>query len=348
MHDIKRPIRVFSGVQPSGNLTLANYLGALKRFSQLQKRDIDTIYCVVDLHAITIWQNPEELKQAIRQTTAGFIASGINPEKSILFNQSQVSAHAELAWIFNCVARMGWLGRMTQFKEKAGSNRENASVGLFAYPTLMAADILVYHATHVPVGDDQKQHLELSRDIAIKFNNDFKIDFFPVIEPIIEGDAKRIMSLRDGTRKMSKSDPSDQSRINLLDDTDTIARKIRRAKTDAEPLPDNVHDLESRPEAQNLVRIYASLADTSIENVLNNFAGNMFSTFKPQLSDLVISCLEPITIEMNRLIQDPCEIDSILRNGSEKAANIANPILEQTYDIVGMLQSRKHSNIRSK
>ena len=341
MQEYNQSMRIFSGVQPSGKLTLANYLGALKRFARLQDDSIETIYCVVDLHAITVWQQPEELRTAIRQTTAGFIASGIDPEKSILFNQSQVGAHSELAWIFNCVARMGWLGRMTQFKEKAGSNRENASVGLFAYPTLMAADILVYHATHVPVGDDQKQHLELTRDIAIKFNNDFNTEFFPVIEPIIEGEARRIMSLRDGTRKMSKSDPSDLSRINLVDDADTIARKIRRARTDPLHLPGSQSELEDRPEAQNLVRIYASLAETGVDDVLAEFDGKPFSVFKPRLAELAVDCLDPITAEIRRLLDDPAEIDRILQKGARSAAEIAYPVLEQTYDIMGMVRSGK-------
>jgi tryptophanyl-tRNA synthetase len=265
--------RIFSGIQPSGGLTLGNYLGALKRFVEEQDEGIETIYCLVDLHAITVWQDPEKLRQQTREGAAAFIAAGIDPARSVLFNQSQVTAHAELAWIFNCVARMGWMGRMTQWKDKAGKNAEAASLGLFAYPALMAADILAYHATMVPVGEDQKQHLELTRDIAIKFNNDFKVDFFPVVEPLIEGAATRVMSLRDGTKKMSKSDPSDQSRINLTDDADQIAAKIRKAKTDPEPLPDTVEGLKDRPDARNLVNIYAALAGHTVEQVIADFAG---------------------------------------------------------------------------
>ncbi len=333
--------RVFSGIQPSGGLTLGNYLGALKRFAEAQNQGIETIYCIVDLHAITVWQDPAKLRQATRELAAGFIASGVDPARSILFNQSQVGAHAELAWLFNCVARMGWLSRMTQFKDKAGKNRENASVGLFAYPNLMAADIMVYHATHVPVGEDQKQHLELTRDIAIKFNNDFGVNFFPVVEPVIEGAATRVMSLRDGTKKMSKSDPSDQSRINLTDDADAIAQKIRKAKTDAEPLPETPEGLEGRPEARNLVNIYAALSDKTQAEVLAEYAGQGFGAFKPALADLAVSSLTPISDEMQRLLQDVGEIDRILGEGAERADAIARPILEQTYEIVGMVRSRR-------
>ncbi len=332
--------RIFSGIQPSGGLTLGNYLGALKRFVEKQEEGIETIYCLVDLHAITVWQDPEKLKRATREATAAFIASGIDPTRSILFNQSQVPAHAELGWVFNCVARMGWLNRMTQFKEKAGKDREGASVGLFAYPNLMAADILVYHATHVPVGEDQKQHLELTRDIAIKFNNDFGVEFFPVVEPVIEGVATRVMSLRDGTTKMSKSDPSDMSRINMTDNADQIVQKIRKAKTDPEPLPDHLDGLNDRPEARNLVNIYAALADTGPAEVLSEFAGHGFGVFKPKLADLAVSKLEPISTEMTRLISDEAEIDRILGDGATRAEAIAQPILERTYDIVGMIRSR--------
>jgi len=333
--------RVFSGIQPSGGLTLGNYLGALKRFVQKQDEGIETIYCIVDLHAITVWQEPDKLRHATRELAAGFIAAGIDPARSILFNQSQVPAHSELAWIFNCVARMGWLGRMTQFKDKAGKNRENASVGLFAYPALMAADILVYHATHVPVGEDQKQHLELTRDIAIKFNNDFGVDFFPVVEPVIEGAATRVMSLRDGTKKMSKSDPSDLSRINLTDDADTIAQKIRKARTDAAPLPETLAGLNDRPEAKNLVNIYAALAGTSPSAVLAEFAGQGFGAFKPRLADLAVAELSPISAEMARLMADPAGIDRVLGEGGDRAAALAAPILERTLDIVGMIRSRR-------
>jgi len=333
--------RIFSGIQPSGGLTLGNYLGALKRFVEKQDEGIETIYCVVDLHAITVWQDPATLRQQTREAAAGFIAAGIDPGRSILFNQSQVTAHAELAWIFNCVARMGWMSRMTQWKDKtAGKNAEAASLGLFAYPALMAADILVYKATHVPVGEDQRQHLELCRDIAIKFNNDYGVNFFPVVEPLIEGVATKVMSLRDGTKKMSKSDPSDQSRINLTDSADVIAQKIRKAKTDPEPLPDHLDGLKDRPEARNLVNIYAALSGHSAAKVVHDFAGAQFGTFKPALADLAVAKLEPITTEMNRLMQDPAEIDRILAQGAERADAIARPILEQVYDITGMIRSR--------
>src|SRR5512139_1907315 len=302
--------RVFSGVQPTGNLHLGNYLCAITKFVALQDR-YDCIYCVVDLHAITVWQDPQELPKAIREVTAAFIACGIDPKKHIVFNQSQVAEHAELAWVFNCVARLGWLNRMTQFKEKAGKDRENASVGLVAYPALMAADILVYRATHVPVGEDQKQHLELSRDIAQKFNNDYVASiakhgfgdmFFPLPEPLIQGPATRVMSLRDGTKKMSKSEPSDQSRINLTDDADAIALKIRRAKTDPEPLPHEEKALDARPEADNLVGIYAALANKTRAEILKEYGGAQFSTFKPALADLLVAKISPITAEMRRLV----------------------------------------------
>ena len=333
--------RIFSGIQPSGGLTLGNYLGALKRFVEKQDEGIETIYCLVDLHAITVWQDPERLRNQTREAAAGFIAAGIDPKRSILFNQSQVPGHAQLAWVFNCVARMGWMGRMTQWKDKtAGKDAEKASLGLFAYPSLMAADILLYHATHVPVGEDQKQHLELTRDIAIKFNHDYKVDFFPVTEPVIEGAATRVMSLRDGSKKMSKSDPSDASRINLTDDADTIAQKFRKARTDAAPLPDTVAGLKDRPEARNLVNIYAALADTSAEKVVADFAGQGFGAFKPALADLAVAKLAPIADEMKRLMADPAEIDRILGDGAERANAIAEPILNRTYDIVGMIRSR--------
>ncbi len=335
------PTRIFSGIQPSGGLTLGNYLGALKRFVEKQDEGIESIYCLVDMHAITVWQDPAKLRQQTREAAAGFIAAGIDPARSILFNQSQVTAHVELGWIFNCVARMGWMSRMTQFKDKAGKNSENVSLGLFAYPALMAADILAYKATHVPVGEDQKQHLELARDIAIKFNNDYKVDFFPVVEPVIEGAATRVMSLRDGTMKMSKSDPSDQSRINLTDDADTVAKKIRKAKTDAEPLPDSIDGLKDRPEARNLVNIYAALAGQTPAQVVAAHQGAQFGTFKPALADLAVAKLAPITSEMTRLMQDPAEIDRILGHGAEQAEAIARPILDQVYDIIGMIRSRR-------
>jgi tryptophanyl-tRNA synthetase len=340
-----RPL-VFSGVQPTGNLHLGNYLGAIKKFVALQESH-DCIYCVVDLHAITVWQNPEELPRAIREVTAAFIACGIDPKKHIVFNQSQVAEHAELAWVFNCVARLGWLNRMTQFKEKAGKDRENASVGLYAYPALMAADILVYRATHVPVGEDQKQHLELSRDIAQKFNNDFGKSvaahgfgdaFFPLPEPLIQGPATRVMSLRDGTRKMSKSEPSDQSRINLTDDADTIALKIRRAKTDPEPLPHEPKGLESRPEADNLVGIYAALADVTKPEVLKQFGGAQFSTFKNALVELTVAKLSPINAEMRRLAADPAQIDAVLADGSARAQVLAAETMKAVKDIVGLVR----------
>ena len=332
--------RVFSGIQPSGNLTLGNYLGAVKRFVEMQDSGIETIYCMVDLHAITVWQDPATLRHNTRELAAAYIACGLDPKKSILFNQSQVSAHAELGWIFNCVARLGWMNRMTQFKDKAGKNAEAVSVGLFSYPTLMAADILIYHSTHVPVGEDQKQHIELTRDIAAKFNNDYGVNFFPITEPVIEGAATRVMSLRDGSKKMSKSDPSDASRINMTDDADTIAKKIRKAKTDPDALPSEVAGLADRPEARNLVNIYAALADMTVEQVLAECGGQQFGTFKPLLADLAVAKLSPISTEMARLMQDTAEIDRILGRGAERAQAIAAPILAKTYDIVGMVRSR--------
>ncbi|MBJ6371184.1 tryptophan--tRNA ligase [Sedimentitalea arenosa] len=330
--------RVFSGIQPSGGLTLGNYLGAMKRFVDMQEAgSFETVYCMVDLHAITVWQDPATLTRNTRELCAGFLAAGIDPAKSILINQSQVPEHAQLAWVFNCVARMGWMQRMTQFKDKAGKNAQNASLGLFAYPSLMAADILIYHATHVPVGEDQKQHLELTRDIATKFNHDYGVDFFPITEPVIEGAATRVMSLRDGTKKMSKSDPSDMSRINMTDDADAIAKKIRKAKTDPEPLPDSLDGLADRPEARNLVNIYAALDDSTAEAVMTQFAGQPFGTFKPALADLAVAKLSPISAEMSRLMADPAEIDRILSAGAHRAREITAPILRKTFDIVGMV-----------
>lgn len=331
--------RVFSGIQPSGNLTLGNYLGALRRWVEMQDT-MPTIYCVVDLHAITVWQEPEALRKATREVAAAFMACGLDPARSILFNQSQVPGHAQLAWVFNCVARIGWMYRMTQFKDKAGKNAENSSLGLLAYPSLMAADILLYHATHVPVGDDQKQHIELARDIAAKFNHDYGVDFFPMTEPVIEGVATRVMSLRDGTKKMSKSDPSDMSRINLTDDADSIAAKIRKARTDPDPLPDTVAGLEGRAEARNLVNIYAAIAGTSAEGVIAEYAGQPFSAFKPALAELAVAHLAPITGRMKELMDDPAEIDRILGAGADRAAEIAEPILARTFEIVGMVRSR--------
>ncbi len=338
MTEVVHTPRVFSGIQPSGGLTLGNYLGAIKRFVEMQENGVESIYCMVDLHAITVWQDPAKLRHATRELCAGYIAAGLDPEKSILFNQSQVSAHAELGWVFNCVARMGWLNRMTQFKDKAGKNREKVSVGLFSYPTLMAADILLYHATHVPVGEDQKQHVELTRDIAAKFNHDYGVDFFPITEPVIEGAATRVMSLRDGTKKMSKSDPSDMSRINMTDDADTIAKKIRKAKTDPDGLPSEAKGLEGRPEAKNLVSIYAALSEMSVDQVLSEVGGKQFSEFKPMLSELAVEKLSPISAEMARLMQAPDEIDAILRKGAAKARVIADPILQKTLEIVGMVR----------
>lgn len=337
--------RVFSGVQPTGNLHLGNYLGAITKFVALQESH-ECLYCVVDLHAITVWQEPKELEHNIREVTATFIASGIDPERHIIFNQSRVSGHAELAWVFNCVARMGWLNRMTQFKEKAGKHRENASVGLFSYPNLMAADILLYRATHVPVGDDQKQHLELARDIAQKFNTDFAKSianhnfdetFFPLPEPLITGPATRVMSLRDGTSKMSKSDPSDMTRINMMDDADTIAKKFRKARTDPEPLPSEEAGLKDRPEAENLVGIYAALASVTRAQTLQEFGGGQFSAFKEALTGIAVEKLGPIGEETKRLMGDPANIDAILSDGASRARTIAEPILRQTKEVIGLL-----------
>jgi tryptophanyl-tRNA synthetase len=340
---------VFSGMQPTHTLHLGNYLGALTRWVEMQETH-DCIYCVVDLHAITVAQDPATLTCSIREVAAAYLAAGIDPKRSILFNQSQVHEHAELAWVFNCVARLGWLNRMTQFKEKAGKDRENASIGLYDYPVLMAADILVYRATHVPVGEDQKQHLELTRDIAQKFNNDFAgriaelglgvgegEGFFPITEPVIGGPAARVMSLRDGAKKMSKSDPSDYSRINLTDDADTIAQKIRKAKTDPDNLPTDEEGLKGRPEADNLVGIYAALAGATKAQVLAEFGGGTFSRFKAALSDLSVEKLAPITGEMNRLLADPAHIDAILRDGAERARAIAQPVMRDVKRIAGFV-----------
>ncbi len=338
--------RVFSGVQPTGNLHLGNYLGAIVKFVALQATH-PCVYCVVDMHAITVWQNPLELQKSIREVTAAFIAAGIDPKTQIVFNQSRVPQHAELAWVFNCIARLGWMNRMTQFKEKAGKDRENASLGLYAYPSLMAADILLYKATHVPVGEDQKQHLELTRDIAQKFDNDYAEriaelglgpKFFPQTEPLIQGPATRVMSLRDGTKKMSKSDPSDLSRINLADDRDAIAAKLRKAKTDPEPLPSEVEGLAGRPEADNLVGIYAALAARSAADVLAEFGGGQFSTFKGALTELAVEKLGPVGAEMKRLTADPAYIDAVLADGAERALAIAAPVMTAVKDVVGYLR----------
>lgn len=340
---------VFSGVQPTGNLHLGNYLGAIVNFVKLQESN-SCIYCVVDMHAITVWQDPKVLNRSIHEVTAAFLAAGIDPKAHIVFNQSKVHEHAELAWVFNCIARMGWMNRMTQFKEKAGKDRENASLGLYAYPSLMAADILAYRATHVPVGEDQKQHLELTRDIAQKFNNDYaeriaelglgvgELGFFPLTEPVITGPATRVMSLRDGTKKMSKSDPSEYSRINLTDDADTIAQKLRKAKTDPEPLPSEVKGLEGRPEADNLVGIYAALSGDKPDAILAQFGGGQFSIFKQALTDLAVTKLGPVGAEMKRITADTAYIDAVLADGAERARVIAKPVLDNVKDIVGLLR----------
>jgi len=332
---------VFSGVQPTGNLHLGNYLGAIKRFVEMQARDAQCLYCVVDMHAITLWQDPAALKGQIREVTAAFLAAGIDPKRSIVFNQSQVPQHAELAWIFNCVARLGWLNRMTQFKDKAGKDRENASIGLYAYPVLMAADILAYRATHVPVGEDQKQHLELTRDIAQKFNNDFATPDAPVFtlpEPFIPPEAARIMSLRDGSAKMSKSDPSDMSRINLTDDADTIMQKVKKAKTDPEPLPSEKAGLEGRVEAKNLLGVYAAMSGESVETILGQFGGQGFGKFKPALGDLLVEKLAPINARFVELRKDQAALDAILKAGAQKARELALPTLNATYDALGLVR----------
>ncbi|MEM1102793.1 MAG: tryptophan--tRNA ligase [Pseudomonadota bacterium] len=333
----KGPKRVFSGVQPTGNLHLGNYLGAIKKFVDLQS-EFETIYCIVDLHAITVWQDPAAMRAQTREIAAAYLAAGIDAERSIVFHQSGCSVHAQLAWIFSCIARMGWMNRMTQFKDKAGKDKERASVGLFSYPALMAADILAYKATHVPVGDDQKQHLELTRDVAQKFNNDYNAPgFFPLTEPLIKGPGARIMSLRDGTSKMSKSDPSDLSRINMTDDADAIAKKIKKAKTDAEPLPSEPGGLAERPEARNLVGIYAALTGRTDAEVLQEFGGQGFGAFKPALADAAVAYLAPIAKNMRELKEDPDHIDNVLRRGAERAEGVAGPILKEVMDIVGFL-----------
>ena len=329
--------RIFSGIQPTGNLHLGNYLGAMRNWVRLQD-SYECIYCVVDLHAITMWQDPLELRASTREVTAAFIAAGIDSKKSIIFNQSRNSDHAQLAWVFNCVARLGWLNRMTQFKEKAGKHRENASVGLFDYPVLMAADILAYKATHVPVGDDQRQHLELARDIAQKFNNDFGVDLFPMPEPIILGVASRVMSLRNGMQKMSKSDPSEYSRINLNDGPDDIALKIRKAKTDPESLPSEVAGLEGRPEAENLVGIYAALGDRQLEDVIGEIGGLPFSQFKEKLTELAVAVLGPIGSEMQRLLAEPDEIDKVISDGGARAQALSEPILAEVFEAIGFMK----------
>ena len=338
--------RVFSGIKPSGDLHLGNYLGAIRRFVPLQN-DFACIYCVVDMHAITVWQDPADLKRWTYEIAAAYLAAGLDPKKSIIFNQSQVPEHAELAWVFNCVARMGWMARMTQFKDKAGKNSENVSLGLFAYPSLMAADILLYKATHVPVGEDQKQHLELTRDIAQKFNNDFAAsigtngldpDYFPITEPVIAGPATRVMSLRDGSKKMSKSDASDMSTIYMMDDADTITKKIKKAKTDPEPLPSEEEGLKERPEAANLVGIYAALSDRTVADVLSEFGGQGFGAFKPALADLAVAVLAPQAEKMRRLVADPGEIEAVLRDGADRAREIATVTMDEVRKIVGFVR----------
>lgn len=331
--------RIFSGIQPTGNLHLGNYLGAVRNWVNLQN-DFECLFCVVDMHAITIFQDPAELRSSTREVAAAMIAAGVDAKEHIIFNQSQVPGHAELAWIFNCVARMGWLNRMTQFKEKAGKHKENASVGLYAYPNLMAADILLYKATHVPVGEDQKQHLELARDIALKFNNDFGVPgFFPLPEPQIFGTATRVMSLKDGTKKMSKSDPSELSRINMTDDADTIVKKIRKAKSDTDVLPETKQGLEDRPEAKNLMGIYAALADVAVDDVCRQFGGQGFGVFKADLAELAVEKLGPIQNEMRRLVADPTSVDAVLHDGANRARALAAPILAEIKDTVGYLKA---------
>ena len=330
------PRRILSGIQASGALHLGNYLGALKRFTQLQDAGAPCFLFVADLHAITVWQEPDKLTAQTREIAAAYLASGLDPARSGIFPQSAVRAHAELAWVCNCVTRLGWLDRMTQFKEKSGKHKERASVGLYTYPVMQAADILVYKATEVPTGEDQKQHLELTRDIAQKFNNDFGVPgFFPQPEPVIQGPAPRVMSLRDGQAKMSKSDPSDLSRINLTDDADTIAAKVRKAKTDPEPLPETLDGLEGRPEAKNLVTIYAALSDQTKEAVLAEFAGQGFGAFKPTLAEVAVAAMAPVTAEMRRLMADPAEIDRVLKDGAERASAVADPVVDEVKKIVG-------------
>ena len=338
--------RVFSGIKPSGDLTLGNYLGAIKRFVPLQKTH-DCIYCVVDLHAITVWQDPADLHEATYEVAAAYLAAGVDPSKHIIFNQSQVMEHAQLAWMFNCVVRMGWMERMTQYKEKSGKNAQNTSLGLFAYPSLMAADILLYKATHVPVGEDQKQHLELTRDIAQKFNNDFAAsiakqgydaELFPLTEPVITGPATRVLSLRDGTKKMSKSDTSSMATIYMMDDADAIAKKIRKAKSDPEPLPFQTDGLEGRPEAANLVGIHAALADISPQDVLDRFGGQGFGALKPALAELAVDRLAPLAAEMRRYLEDKATLDTILHQGADRARAIAQKTMQEVQEVIGFVQ----------
>ena len=329
--------RIFSGIQPTGDLHLGNYLGALRNWVAIQN-DNECIYCIVDLHAITVWQDPKHLVSNTREVTAGLIASGLDPKKNVIFNQSSVSAHAELAWVFNCVARLGWLNRMTQFKEKAGKHKENASAGLYVYPNLMAADILLYKANYVPVGEDQKQHIELARDIAQRFNNEYKTEMFPMPEPMIFGEATRVMSLKDGSNKMSKSDLSENSRINMTDGPDEIARKIKKATSDSGLLPGDPKELSSRPEAKNLLGIYAALSNQNLVGACAEFEGKQFSVFKNALTDLAVSVLGPIGTEMSRLVSDPGYLDGVLKDGSGRARTISDKVLSEVYDIIGFLK----------
>lgn len=331
--------RIFSGVQPTGNLHLGNYLGAIRNWVKLQD-GYECLFCVVDMHAITVWQDPTSLRTSTREVAAAMIAAGVDAKKHILFNQSQVPGHAELAWVLNCVARMGWLGRMTQFKEKAGKDRENASVGLFVYPNLMAADILLYKGTHVPVGEDQKQHLELARDIAAKFNNDTGTETFPLPEPLILGAATRVMSFKDGTKKMSKSDPSDLSRINMTDDADTIARKIKKAKSDPDLLPHDIKGLDGRPEARNLLGIYAAIAEVSVEAAVAEFAGKQYSALKDRLADVAVAHLAPIQDEYRRLLAEKGHVDAVLADGAARARALAEPVLREVHDVIGFLRPK--------
>ncbi|WAC47357.1 tryptophan--tRNA ligase [Asticcacaulis sp. SL142] len=328
--------RILSGIQASGSLHLGNYLGALKKFADMQALDAERYYMIADLHAITVWQDPAQLLSQTREIAACYLAAGVDPAKSVIFPQSAVPGHVELGWLFNCVARLGWLDRMTQFKDKAGKDKERASIGLYTYPVLQAADILLYKATHVPVGEDQRQHLELTRDVAKKFNHDYKVDYFPLPETLYQGPGARIMSLRDGTAKMSKSDPSDNSRINLTDDADTIASKIKKAKSDAEVLPSEEAGLEGRAEAKNLIGIYAALAGVTVADVLADFGGKGFGAFKPALAEVVVDKMSPISERLRGLLNDPAEIDRVLRAGADKANEVAAPVVAETKKIMGL------------
>jgi tryptophanyl-tRNA synthetase len=331
-----KPMRILSGIQASGSLHLGNYLGALKKFADMQENAAERFYMIADLHAITVWQDPTKLLSQTREIAACYLAAGVDPDKSTIFPQSAVTGHVELGWIFNCVARLGWLDRMTQFKDKAGKDKERASIGLYTYPVLQAADILLYKATHVPVGEDQRQHLELTRDVAKKFNHDYSVDYFPIPETLYQGPGARIMSLRDGTAKMSKSDPSDNSRVNLTDDADAIANKIKKAKSDPDVLPESEDGLTERPEAKNLVGIYAALAGLSTQAVLDQFGGKGFGTFKPALADVVVAKMAPISEKLRALLNDPAEIDRVLKLGADRANEVASPVVKETKKIVGL------------